>query len=326
MKHYTEGLVAVATGALLALAGACFVSDALAQQATARKDLVLKGDARCTRCHDAEDNPQIMEIGKTKHGVSGDGRTPTCTSCHGESESHVNKPANATERPRPDRTFTKTSDTPVDVRNEACISCHRGTARTHWEGSTHQVNQIACADCHQMHAAVDRVLQKKTQTQVCFACHKEQRADSNKISTHPIKEGKVVCSDCHNPHGSPGPSMVKKNTINETCFTCHADKRGPMLFEHQPVVENCANCHTPHGSSLSPLLVSRSPFLCQSCHDGQHSSENPIGRNAASNQAGFAGTAAGFFAPSNQAAGRGCLNCHVLIHGSNSPAGGFFQR
>src|SRR5579871_3365497 len=116
MKHYTEGLVAVATGALLALAGACFVSDALAQQATARKDLVLKGDARCTRCHDAEDNPQIMEIGKTKHGVSGDGRTPTCTSCHGESESHVNKPANATERPRPDRTFTKKSDTPVDIR------------------------------------------------------------------------------------------------------------------------------------------------------------------------------------------------------------------
>ena len=306
--------------ALLA-AGALFVNDALAQQAEVRKDLVLNGDAKCTRCHDAEDNPQILEIGKTKHGVRGDGRTPTCTSCHGESETHVNKPANATERPKPDRTFTKHSTTPVEERVEACLSCHRGTARTHWQGSAHQNNQVACSDCHQTHAAVDRVLQKKTQTQVCFACHREQRADSYKISSHPIKEGKVVCSDCHNPHGSPGPSMVKKNTINETCHVCHAEKRGPYLFEHPPVVENCANCHTPHGSNLSPLLVSRPPWLCQSCHDGQHSSENPVGRNAAGNQAGFTGVS-----PSNQALGRSCLNCHSVIHGSNSPNGGYFQR
>ena len=172
-------------------------------------------------------------------------------------------------------------------RNGQCLTCHKGTARTHWDGSPHQNNQVACNDCHQVHAPVDRVLARKTQTQVCFACHKEQRADSLKISTHPIQEGKVVCSDCHNPHGSPGPSLVKKNTINETCYTCHAEKRGPFLFEHQPVVENCANCHTPHGSNLSPMLVSRAPFLCQSCHDGQHSSENPIGRNAAGNQGGF---------------------------------------
>jgi DmsE family decaheme c-type cytochrome len=305
--------------AYLALALVC--AGAHAQDKQPRKDLVLNGDAKCTRCHDAEDNPQILEIGKTKHGVRGDARTPTCTSCHGESDTHVNKPANATERPKPDRTFTKKSETPVEARNDACLTCHKGTARTHWAGSAHQVNQVACADCHQVHAATDRVLWKKTQTQVCFACHREQRADSYKISTHPIKEGKVVCSDCHNPHGSPGPSMVKKNTINETCHTCHAEKRGPFLFEHQPVVENCANCHTPHGSNLSPMLVSRAPFLCQSCHDGQHSSENPIGRNAASNQGGFTGVS-----PSNQATGRACLNCHSVIHGSNSPNGGYFQR
>ncbi len=160
------------------------------------------------------------------------------------------------------------------VRAGQCLTCHKGTARTHWDGSQHQNNQVACNDCHQVHAPADRVLARKTQTQVCFACHKEQRADSLKISTHPIQEGKVVCSDCHNPHGSAGPSLVKKNTITETCYTCHADKRGPFLFEHQPVVENCANCHTPHGSNLSPMLISRSPFLCQSCHDGPHASEN----------------------------------------------------
>jgi DmsE family decaheme c-type cytochrome len=300
-------------------ADALLVVPAHAQQPAAQenKDKVLRGDATCTTCHDESWPYPVLEIGKTKHGVRGDSRTPTCASCHGESVEHRSNPGGA----KPERMFGKHAPTPVEQRSEACLSCHRGTARTHWEGSAHQVNLMACSDCHQIHTATDGVLYKKTQTQVCFACHREQRADSYKISTHPIQVGKVVCSDCHNPHGSPGPTMVKKNTVNETCFTCHAEKRGPFLYEHQPVVENCANCHTPHGSNLTPLLVSRAPWLCQSCHDGQHSSENPVGRNAASNQAGLTNQS-----PSNQALGRACLNCHSVIHGSNSPNGGYFQR
>jgi DmsE family decaheme c-type cytochrome len=302
----------------IALAGTAFFTvDALGQAPTPPKDLILRGDAKCTTCHDQNSYPGVMAIGQTKHGVTGDLRTPTCTNCHGESTDHQANPG-AT---KPDRTFTKNSTTPFDERADACLSCHKGTARTHWAGSQHQVNQVVCSDCHQIHAPQDRVLQRKTQTQVCFACHREQRADSYKISTHPIQIGKVICSDCHNPHGSAGPSLVKKNTVNETCHLCHAEKRGPFLFDHQPVVENCANCHTPHGSNLTPLLVSRPPWLCQSCHDGQHSSENPVGRNAASNQGGFSGAS-----PSNQAVGRACLACHSEIHGSNSPNGGYFQR
>jgi DmsE family decaheme c-type cytochrome len=325
MKNAKRLVTAATWSMVAALMLMVSVSSVRAQEPekAVRKDLVLRDDARCTRCHDAEDNPKILEIGKSKHGVRGDARTPTCTSCHGESDAHVNnvRPAGSNERPKPDRTFTKHSTTPPEERAEACLNCHRGTNRTHWQGSSHQANQVACSNCHTVHAAVDPVLQKKTQTQVCFACHREQRADSYKISTHPIKEAKVVCSDCHNPHGSPGPSMVKKNTINETCHVCHAEKRGPFLWEHQPVVENCANCHAPHGSNLAPMLVSRAPWLCQSCHDGQHSSETPVGRNAASNQAGLTNQS-----PSNQAVGRACLNCHSVIHGSNSPNGGYFQR
>jgi DmsE family decaheme c-type cytochrome len=290
-------------------------ADASAGAAKARVD----ADAKCTACHNESWRTPVLSIYQTRHGVKADSRTPGCQTCHGASEGHLKQGPGT----KPDVVFAKGPYPVSDDRDRTaqCMACHRGAERTHWDGSPHQNNQIACNDCHQVHAPVDRVREKKTQAQVCFACHKEQRADSLKISTHPIAIGKVVCSDCHNPHGSPGPSLVKKNTINETCYLCHADKRGPYLFEHQPVVENCANCHLPHGSNLSPMLVSRSPFLCQSCHDGQHSSESPIGRNAAGNQAGFTGAS-----PSNQALGRGCLNCHVVIHGSNSPAGGYFQR
>jgi len=322
VKILKTSVIAILQGMALLLPAVMASDGVFAQDAKAqRKDQVLRGDAKCTRCHDADDDYPVLSIAQTKHGVRADGRTPTCTSCHGDSETHMNKPEGATERPKPDRVFGKNSHTPVDQRSDACLTCHKGTARTHWAGSMHQREQVTCADCHKTHVSADKVLAKKTQTEVCYTCHKDQRADSHKISTHPIAVGKIDCSDCHNPHGSAGPTLLKKNTVNETCFTCHADKRGPFAFEHLAVVENCANCHTPHGSNISPLLVTRPPWLCQSCHDGQHSSENPLGRNAAGNQAGLTNQS-----PSNQATGRACLNCHVKIHGSNSPAGGYFQR
>ena len=279
----------------------------------------LEADKVCTTCHDESWRTPVLSIYQTKHGVKADERTPGCQSCHGESLGHLKEgPGTA-----PDVVFKK-GPFPVSddkTRADQCLTCHKGKARTNWEGSQHQNNQLACNNCHQVHAPVDRVLAKKTQTEVCFTCHAEQRAQSKKVSTHPIEVGKVVCSDCHNPHGSPGPSLVKKNTINETCYTCHAEKRGPFLFEHQPATENCANCHTPHGSNIAPLLISRSPFMCQSCHEGTHASASPIGRNAAGNQAGFVGAT-----PSSSVTGRGCINCHSVIHGSNSPNGGYLQR
>jgi DmsE family decaheme c-type cytochrome len=141
------------------------------------------------------------------------------------------------------------------------------------------------------------------------------------VSTHPIDAGKVICSDCHNPHGSGGPRLLKKNTVTETCFACHAEKRGPFLWEHQPVNEDCTNCHTPHGSNISPLLKSRAPFLCQECHDGPHVSQTPVGPGAA---VGRPGATAGL--GNIEFAGRACQNCHSMVHGSNSPSGAFLHR
>lgn len=324
-----QKIVSILSAVLLMLGLAvCLPSPALAQQpakpaeSTARKDLVLRGDAKCTRCHDGSDGSGLLSIGQTKHGVVADGRTPTCTSCHGESEKHLKGDPNVKGRPSPDIIYKKGAYSVSDGKDRAdqCMTCHKGQQRTNWHGGAHDVNGVACNDCHKSHQPIDRVRDKKTQAEVCFACHKEQRADSRKMSSHPIGIGKVVCSDCHNPHGSTGPKMLAKNTINETCWTCHAEKRGPFLFEHRPAVENCANCHTPHGSNISPLLTSRPPFMCQQCHDGTHASGTPAGPNVAGRQGGLTS------APSRNLVGRACMNCHSQIHGSNSPAGGYFQR
>jgi DmsE family decaheme c-type cytochrome len=297
------------------IAGAFFVSDAAAQQA-ARKDLVLKGDAQCTRCHDAGDDYPVLAIGKTKHGTVADGRTPSCTSCHGPSERHMNKGDDA-ERAKPDRTFTKSSVTPVAERNDACMSCHRkDSARAHWEGSQHQSRDVSCSSCHQIHTQQDRVRSKRTQPEVCFACHKEQRAQINRPSRHPIPEGKVACSDCHNPHGSVGPKLVKRDSVNDTCYTCHMEKRGPFVHNHEPVNEDCMNCHNPHGTVVENLLKARAPFLCHQCHT-PHGANMPqlLGRQITP----FAATQTGKNAV-NITEGRGCLNCHTAVHGSNNPS------
>jgi DmsE family decaheme c-type cytochrome len=325
MKYRIAGWVAgltLAAGLSTAALTATAADADKAGEKVPRKDLILRGDAQCTRCHDGSDEPNVPTIAITRHGVAGDSRTPTCTTCHGPSEKHLEGARGSKGRPAPDIVYKKGaySATEDHVRADKCLTCHKGENRTNWHGSQHDVNGVACNDCHKTHQPVDKVRTKLTQTEVCFTCHKEQRAEAHKISAHPITIGKVVCSDCHNPHGSSGPKSLAKNTVNETCYTCHAEKRGPFLFEHRPAVEACTNCHMPHGSNITPLLISRPPFMCQQCHDGTHASATPAGPNVAGRQGGLTA------APSRNLIGRACMNCHSQIHGSNSPAGGYLQR
>ena len=291
---------------------------AVTAQAADNKDLVLKGDAKCTSCHD-QDEKSVMAIGKTRHGATGDSRTPTCTSCHGASDTNANHKGG--NRPLSDRTFDKKSATPTKSRNEACLSCHKGSARMQWAGSRHEGQGLACTTCHTVHNQHDKVREKATQTETCFSCHKEQRAQSNRSSHHPIPEGKIVCSSCHNPHGSSGPKLLLEDTVNETCFTCHTEKRGPFLWEHAPVSDSCTNCHTPHGSSNAALLKNRPPYLCSSCHIRFHQAEGiREGRDLGAALPGGTGRA------TVPTVGKACVNCHARIHGSNHPSGAAFAR
>ncbi|AKU13966.1 decaheme c-type cytochrome, DmsE family [Azoarcus sp. CIB] len=306
--------------------GAVYAADAPKE---APKDIVLAGDAKCTSCHDEADAPGVLHIGKTKHGTRADGRTPTCTDCHGDSDKHVNYKG-SDKPPKPDRTFDKQSATPVADRNAACLSCHQADPKRHlWAGSTHERRDVACSSCHDTHAADDKVRDKRTQAEVCFACHKEQRAQVNRPSHHPIPEGKMSCSDCHNPHGTTGPKLLVKDSTNATCYTCHAEKRGPFVHNHAPVTEDCANCHNPHGTVADAMLKTRPPFLCQQCHDpANHLGTIPgVAENTNLSRNVNGVVIPGQAAVQNNALnsvgitqGRACLNCHTEIHGSNSPA------
>jgi DmsE family decaheme c-type cytochrome len=295
---------------------------AQAAAADAPKDKVLRGDAKCTMCHDA---PEILSIGKTRHGAVADPRTPTCTSCHGESEAHRNNPG-AT---KPDRNFAH--NTPANDRAGACLACHGADRHlAFWDNGRHKKNEVACNDCHQLHEAKNLLLRaqnpkispyertnRQLEYETCTGCHKSVRAQIAKTSHHPLMEGKINCSSCHNPHGALSPAMVNEESVNQLCTTCHTDKRGPFINEHPPVEENCLTCHTPHGSIHMKLLAERAPNVCQDCHDA---ARHP-GSYYSGNQ-GWTG------AQNTRLIARACLNCHTAIHGSNAPAarGQFFLR
>jgi DmsE family decaheme c-type cytochrome len=147
-------------------------------------------------------------------------------------------------------------------------------------------------------------------------CHKDVRAETWKNSHHPIREGKMDCADCHNPHGSATPKMIRAASVNDQCYTCHTEKRGPFLWEHPPVRENCVTCHAPHGSNHIRLQRTSVPYLCQQCHANT--------RHPGTLYDGFrVPTLENPAQGSNRVFNRACLDCHAAVHGSNHPSSPF---
>ncbi|AZG73284.1 DmsE family decaheme c-type cytochrome [Shewanella livingstonensis] len=261
------------------------------------------GADTCMACH--KKTAGVADIFSSVHGnpntVNGPMAGLQCESCHGPKGKHIGKN-------EPMISFGKKSPLTAEMQNSVCLACHNDSARLDWHSSVHVTEDVACVDCHQLHTPKDKVLTKQGENEKCMSCHTKEKADSHKRSAHDIKNNDMSCSDCHNPHGTMAEASMNQDTINDTCYQCHAEKRGPFLWEHAPVIENCANCHDAHGAVNERMLKTRVPMLCKQCHGNDyHPSGIPSGNT------------------SIQTAGQGCLNCHTQIHGSNNPAGRTFQ-
>jgi len=215
-----------------------------------------------------------------------------------------------------------------ETRTDLCLKCHDMSSPTMaWHSSTHARYGVACADCHNphpnshvqpvldiQHTNIDRkprMPMSVDEPQACYKCHPDIYAKISMPSHHPIKEGKMVCSDCHDPHGQTEDNL-KEPTVNMVCYKCHAEKQGPFAYEHPPVTENCAICHEPHGTVTNNLLLQPTTFLCLRCHSGHRTS--PLGPNHAA-LLGDVGTN-----PALQAAFyTDCTQCHSQVHGSDLP-------
>jgi predicted CXXCH cytochrome family protein len=104
--------------------------------------------------------------------------------------------------------------------------------------------------------------------QVCFTCHGDVRGEFNLPSHHPVPEGKMTCTQCHDPH--KGFAHVGGSTAlraqDDNCKQCHVAQRGPFVFEHEAMHEGCTTCHGAHGTINAKMLTARDSNLCLKCH------------------------------------------------------------
>lgn len=319
---WRAGGMAAALGVLLVFVSAQWTALPLATaeaaealQAPAKLPSGYGGSEACIECHE----DFAATFAESKHGriflkhPRTDKERLGCETCHGPGLAHGEAEG---EEIAGMRVFRKGSPLPVAEQNAVCLECHEKGTRLFWQGSPHDNREVACTGCHTIMANIsDRAqLTKATEVETCKQCHLRQVSQQMYFSHMPIREGKMNCASCHNPHGTATDSLLKANSLNDICYKCHADKRGPYLWEHPPVTESCSNCHTPHGSNHEVMLKLPSFRLCQTCHiesrhpTEPHSLEPPT------------------FLPGKTVAFRGCVSCHYNIHGSNHPSGYRFLR
>jgi len=264
------------------------------------------GREACVACHEQE----VAALKETNHGQKGFEMrsTRSCETCHGPGKAHVDSGGSK-------GTIKNPAKLPKDEKTAICLGCHDRGTKLMWQGSPHDTPTIGCEDCHSVHKPKTEKAQLKAESEpeLCFACHKQKKSQFNRASHHPIREGKMECSACHNPHGSQTDKLINANSVTEQCYKCHAEKRGPFLWEHIPVREDCLNCHDPHGTNHLRMLKAKEPFLCQRCHaDTRH--PGTLYDQTAVNSV------------SSRIFVRSCTNCHQQMHGSNHPSGNLFFR
>jgi len=265
---------------------------------------ILTGQ-ECLECH--KDVVQAFPLtvhGKTARFLKGT-QAADCETCHGDGAKHK-------ESGRP-RDILSPGKMPAEQATEMCLACH-SRDRTHasWGGNAHDRRDMTCASCHNEHHPKSRqkLLAKVNEIELCVDCHTDKRKAMLQRSTHLFRTEhrgvKVGCASCHNPHGGETRTMLVAGSTNELCYNCHAEKRGPFLWEHAPGRSDCNTCHMPHGSNNPSLLKARITVLCQSCH------MHMLWRHQ---------TVAGYDISSFN---KGCANCHSQVHGSNHPSGKTF--
>lgn len=264
----------------------------------------------CAACH-----VEVSEsFGRTLHSQVrgwGEREVMDCETCHGPGSRHVNAGGRGGVH------IVNPRDLAPGEAAAICARCHEGKpGQVDWQFSPHAGAEVSCIDCHRVHSRnrdprkgkgdLQPRLLARAQPELCVRCHAEKRAQMLLPSHHPIREGRMLCTDCHNPHGGGLSAWRNAPEARELCLTCHSRQQGPFAYSHPPAEEDCLLCHRPHGSSEDRLLVSGEPFLCLRCHTvthSQHDVATPPGTPPPLSQQLL------FFSR--------CTVCHLQVHGSD---------
>lgn len=265
----------------------------------------------CAGCH--EDYAE--HFGKTAHGIYFNSRPALsefgCESCHGSGIEHVEDPQVGN--------ILNPGNADQFGSSLLCLQCHKDDQFDEWQFSQHNGADVNCASCHESHALVTKG-QVTATAERCYTCHQDVRAATMMPSRHPVGEGKLDCTDCHNPHGGQA-TFVQDFTSRELCFSCHASVEGPWMYEHAPVNEDCMYCHVPHGSVANNLLKQNEPTLCLNCHSMHfHATVEGYDTTTVSPQAPEPRPITMQEDSWKSGMLTKCTQCHTEVHGSDHPS------
>jgi DmsE family decaheme c-type cytochrome len=321
---------------LIAAVGLCFlIGCMIGCQMLERRACIIKvpevapgatyiGSEACLECHEDYANDQHNNVHMRIASFEAYGYQHGCEGCHGPGSVHADE-----GNPEMILRFGK-DGLAIDEVAGVCTTCHQAGAQSNWSYSEHALNDVTCACCHTIHNNSEKHLLAKKESDLCVSCHVSQKARMNFMSRHPLKEGKMTCDSCHQPHGSStgAEGMLRTDErVNDLCLQCHARYQGPFVYEHAPVVESCLECHEPHGTVANNLLRQNEPFLCLQCHEGHfHANrEGTIGSVQRDPTVNI------YTGESQEIVGRDahdwaggyltkCTTCHQSVHGSDLPS------
>lgn len=267
------------------------------------------GQATCLECHEDAAKSLAGNVHSRLAEFEYMGGTQGCEACHGGGSLHAES-GDAGK-------ILQFGELLPEESAAVCAKCHTDGKLMDWTHSLHAISDVACADCHTIHGDGKYAL-KQQEPGLCYSCHQEQMAKASFPSHHPINEGKMGCSDCHNPHGE----LNTDERTNDLCLGCHSRYQGPFVFGHAPVEDDCTICHDPHGSVANNLLVQNEPFLCLQCHEGHfhllRESNYVVPPGTPTPDADIVNVhgSEGF----QTSFGTKCTTCHKVVHGSDYPS------
>lgn len=280
------------------------------------------GTETCLDCHDDMAATYTHTVHGQLQAYQYPGIAEGCEACHGPGAKHA-------DSEEPADIFTPRAEMGLDgIAN--CLACHKTGHTIDWEMSTHAASDVGCLSCHTLHQAGTghALLAQKREEDVCFSCHQEEKGKFQLPSHHPLKEGFMTCSSCHDVHGGQYQGTFAGETTRDECLSCHTEHAGPYIFEHSPVMEDCTICHDVHGSVANNLLVQNEPFLCLQCHQPHFHSilagytgdfSTPAGVEGVDpNYAGLSGHSE--YDSMKHVMLTKCTQCHQSVHGSDLPS------
>jgi len=291
------------------------------------------GTETCLECHEDLAADARHNVHLRLADFEAPGYAKGCEGCHGPGSKHVEAmQEDETEKGLAAIIRFGKEGFEGEEASAVCLTCHSGGETMHFAFSEHFENDVACTDCHKIHGNQREALLAKDELDLCASCHRDVAARFYFPSRHPVKEGRMLCSDCHNPHGTSNavPGMIRtEERLNDLCLSCHTRYQGPFVFEHEPVVEDCTICHEPHGTVANNLLKQNEPFLCMQCHEVHfHATRladtthgyDPAGDVENDPRANVPGP---FRSPHKRAWAQAfltkCTQCHPQVHGSDFP-------